>query len=229
MRNTKSLLMSVAAAALIAGGGYSFAQAPAGQAAPDTRAPQAAPAEPKADVKADSKTQVDTKTKADTKADSKMKADSKADSKMKADTKADTKTKASERPMKSDSKASETKTDSKSTTTTTSAPESGKAATQSKSSTTTGQGAAGTSASLTTEQRTRISTTIRQTNVRPLANVTFSISVGTRVPRTVSRHRLTATVIEVYPSWRGYEYILVGDEIIVINPRTLEIVAVISV
>ena len=229
MRNTKSLLMSVAAAALIAGGGYSFAQAPAGQAAPETRAPQAAPAEPKADVKVDSKTQVDTKTKADTKADSKMKADTKADSKMKADTKADTKTKA-ERPMKSDSKASDTKTDRKSTTT--SAPESGKASTESKSSTTTttsGQGAAGTSASLTTEQRTRISTTIRSTNVRPVTNVNFSISVGTRVPRTVTRHRLPATVIEVYPSWRGYEYILVGDDIIVINPRTLEIVAVISV
>ena len=222
MRNTKSLLMSVAAAALIAGGGYSFAQAPAGQAMPDTRAPQASqPAEPKADVKAGSKTQVDTKTKADSKADSKMKADTKADSKTKA-----------ERPMKSDSKASDTKTDRKSTTTTTSAPESGKASTESKSSTTTttsGQGAAGTSASLTTEQRTRISTTIRQTNVRPVTNVNFSISVGTRVPRTVSRHRLPATVIEVYPSWRGYEYILVGNDIIVINPRTLEIVAVISV
>ena len=219
MRNTKSLLISVAAAALIAGGGYSFAQAPAGQAMPETRAPQATqPAEPKADVKVDSKTQADTKTK--------------ADSKMKADSKADSKTKASERPMKSDSKADTKASDSKSSTTTTSSPESGKAATQSKSSTTTtttGQGGAGTSASLTTEQRTRISTTIRQTNVRPVTNVNFSISVGTRVPRNVSRHRLPVTVIEVYPSWRGYEYILVGDEIIVINPRTLEIVAVISV
>ena len=221
MRHTKSLLISVAAAALIAGGGYSFAQAPSGQAMPETKAaPEAAkPMEPKADVKVDSKTQADTKTKADTKV------------------KADTKTKASERPMKSDSKAertkaSDTKTDRKSTTTTTSAPESGKASTKSKSSTTTtttGQGAAGTSASLTTEQRTRISTTIRQTNVRPVTNVNFSISVGTRVPRTVTRHRLPATVIEIYLDWRGYEYILVGNDIIVINPRTLEIVAVIAV
>jgi len=206
MRNTKSLLISVAAAALIAGGGYSFAQAPSGQAMPETKAaPEAAkPMEPKADVKVDTKTQADTKAKADTKADTKMKAD----------TKADTKTKASEtKPMKSDTKA-----DSKASTTT-----------QSQPSATTGQGAAGTSATLTTEQRTRISTSIRSTNVKPLTNVTFSISVGTRVPRNVHRYRLPVTVIEVYPSWRGYEYILVGDEIIVINPRTLEIVAVISV
>jgi outer membrane biosynthesis protein TonB len=222
MRNTKSLLISAAAAAVIAGGGYSFAQAPSGQAMPETRAPQAAqPAEPKADVKVDTKTQADTKTKADTK--------------VKADTKADTKAKASEtKPMKSDTKAdsttkaSDTKSDKSSTTT--SAPASGKASTTTQSqSTTTGQGAAGTSASLTTEQRTRISTSIRSTNVKPLTNVTFSISVGTKVPRNVSRHRLPVTVIEVYPSWRGYEYILVGNDIIVINPRTLEIVAVISV
>jgi outer membrane biosynthesis protein TonB len=210
MRNTKTLLISVAAAALIAGGGYSLAQAPTGQAMPETKAaPESAkPMEPKAD----------TKVKADTKADTKVKADTKADTKVKADTKADTKAKASEsKTMKSDTKAdsttkaSDTKADSKSTTTTT------------------GQGAAGTSAALSTEQRTRISTVIRQQNVQRVTNVNFSISVGTRVPRTVTRHRLPATVIEVYPSWRGYEYILVGDEIIVINPRTLEIVAVISV
>jgi hypothetical protein len=224
MRNTKTLLIAVAAAALIAGGGYSFAQAPAGQAVPETRVPETGKSvEPKADVKVDSKTQADTKVKADTKA---------ADTKAKVDTKADTKTKASgTSPMKSDTKAdsttkaSDTKADSKSSTSTST---SGKATTQSQpSAATTGQGAAGTSASLTTEQRTRISTTIRETNVKPLSNVNFSISVGTRVPRNVHRYRLPRTVIEVYPSWRGYEYILVGNDILVINPRTLEIVAVI--
>jgi hypothetical protein len=224
MRNTKSLLISVAAAALIAGGGYSFAQAPTGQAMPETKAaPEAAkPMEPKAGVKVDSKAQADTKATVDTKADTKVKAD----------TKADTKAKASEtKPMKSDTKADSTTkaSDTKSDKSTTSASGKASTTTQSQPSATTGQGAAGTSASLTTEQRTRISTSIRQTNVKPLTNVTFSISVGTRVPRNVHRYRLPATVIEVYPSWRGYEYILVGDEIIVINPRTLEIVAVISV
>jgi hypothetical protein len=31
-------------------------------------------------------------------------------------------------------------------------------------------------------------------------------------------------LVRIYPSWRGYEYFLVGDQIIVVNPRTLEIV-----
>jgi hypothetical protein len=64
--------------------------------------------------------------------------------------------------------------------------------------------------------------------VRPVTNVNFSISVGTRVPRSVHLYPLPVTVVEYYPAWRGYEFILVGDEIVIINPRTFEIVAVIE-
>jgi Protein of unknown function (DUF1236) len=35
-------------------------------------------------------------------------------------------------------------------------------------------------------------------------------------------------LVQIYPSWRGYQYILVGDQIVVINPRTHEIVAVLD-
>jgi hypothetical protein len=35
-------------------------------------------------------------------------------------------------------------------------------------------------------------------------------------------------VIVVYPEWRGYDYILVGNEILVIDPRTHEIVAILE-
>jgi hypothetical protein len=70
---------------------------------------------------------------------------------------------------------------------------------------------------------------IRDQRVAPVTNVNFSISVGTRVPRGgVSFHPLPAEVVTVYPEWRGYEFILVRDQIIVIDPRTLEIVAVID-
>ena len=103
-----------------------------------------------------------------------------------------------------------------------------KASPQRKDSTT-GQGAAGSSgAALTSEQRTKISTTIRQTNVRPVTNVNFRISVGTVVPRTVILHPLPAAVIEVYPEWRPYRFVLVGDQILVIDPATHQIVAVLE-
>ena len=46
------------------------------------------------------------------------------------------------------------------------------------------------------------------------------------MPREVRFHPLPTEIITVYPDWRGYEFFLVRDEIIVVNPRTLEIVAV---
>jgi hypothetical protein len=100
-----------------------------------------------------------------------------------------------------------------------------KGATESKSQTT---GQAGAGAKLSTEQRTKITTVIKSQHVQPLNNVNFSISVGTRVPRGTSFHPLPAEVVTVYPEWRGYEFVLVGDQIVVIDPRTLEIVAVIE-
>jgi hypothetical protein len=95
-----------------------------------------------------------------------------------------------------------------------------------KSTTTTGQAAAG--GKLSTEQRTKITTVIKSQNVRPVTNVNFSISVGTRVPRDVGFHPLPAEIVTIYPEWRGYEFILVNNQILVINPRTLEIVDVID-
>jgi hypothetical protein len=93
-------------------------------------------------------------------------------------------------------------------------------------STTTGQAGAG--AKLSTEQRTKITTVIKSQNVRPVTNVNFSISVGARVPRDVGFHPLPAEIVTIYPEWRGYEFILVNNQILVINPRTLEIVDVID-
>jgi len=102
-----------------------------------------------------------------------------------------------------------------------------KGAADSKATTTTGQAGAG--AKLSTEQRTKITTVIKGQHVQPLANVNFSISVGTRVPHDVRFHALPAEVVTVYPEWRGYEYVLVGEQILVIDPRTFEIVAVLDV
>ncbi len=92
---------------------------------------------------------------------------------------------------------------------------------------TTGQGAAAGSAKLTTEQRTKISTVIKEQKVERV-NLSVSVSVGTRIPTSVHLHPLPQQVIVIYPEWRGYEYILVGDQIVIISPRTHEIVAIIE-
>jgi hypothetical protein len=99
--------------------------------------------------------------------------------------------------------------------------------TSEKDGATTGQGAAAGSANLSTEQRTKITTIIRQNKVES-AHLNVSVRVGTRVPESVRFYPLPAEVFVIYPEWRGYDYIVVGNQILVINPRTHEIVAILE-
>jgi len=111
----------------------------------------------------------------------------------------------------------------------------GKAGTSSKSSgsadkskrSTTGQGSAAGSARLSGEQRSKMTTIFKRHRVKP-THLNVSIRVGIRVPKSVHFYPLPMEVYEIYPEWRGYDYILVGDEILVINPRTHKIVAILD-
>lgn len=92
---------------------------------------------------------------------------------------------------------------------------------------TTGQGAAAGSAKLSGEDRNKITSIIKQQKVAP-AHLNVSVRVGTRVPASVHFYPLPVEVVAIYPEWHGYDYILVGDEILVIDPRTHEIVAILE-
>jgi len=101
---------------------------------------------------------------------------------------------------------------------------------QGQTNTNTTVGQAGAGAKLSTEQRTQITSVIREEHVRPVTNVNFSISVGTRIPREgIELHALPSRVVTIYPEWRTYKYVLVKDEIVIVNPDTYEIVAVLNV
>ena len=93
--------------------------------------------------------------------------------------------------------------------------------------TTTGQGAASGSAKLSTEQRTKITSIIKEQKVEPV-HLNVSVNVGTRIPANVHVYPLPQQVVVIYPEWRGYDYILVGDQIVIIDPRTHEIVAIVE-
>jgi hypothetical protein len=81
---------------------------------------------------------------------------------------------------------------------------------------------------LSQEQRTRIHDVIIKERSAPrVANVDFSLEIGIRVPRTMRLVRVPTSIIEIEPRWRGFEYFLVADEIVIVDPQTLEIVAVI--
>ncbi len=92
---------------------------------------------------------------------------------------------------------------------------------------TTGQGAAAGRANLSSEQRTKISAVFKQHRVTP-AHLNVSVQVGTRVPDSVHFYPLPEEVVVIYPEWRGYDYILVGDQVLVIDPNSHEIVAVLD-
>jgi hypothetical protein len=92
-------------------------------------------------------------------------------------------------------------------------------------------GKAGGSVSLTAEQKTKIRTTVVAKGPKiERSKINFTLNVGTVVPRSsVHFVAVPATLIEIYPAWRGYDYFVVGDEIVIVDPRTLRIVAVIAV
>jgi hypothetical protein len=85
---------------------------------------------------------------------------------------------------------------------------------------------ASVSASLNDTQRTRISTSISKLNVAPINNVNFSLSVGTVVPRDVRFQPLPADVVEILPQYRGYSFLVVRDDIVIVDPSTYKIVDV---
>jgi hypothetical protein len=100
---------------------------------------------------------------------------------------------------------------------------------QSRTQTNTTVGQAGAGAKLSTEQRSKITTIIRNEHVAPVSHVDFAVSVGTRVPREhISLRPLPGEVVTVYPEWRGYEFFMVGDKIVVVDPRTQEIVDILE-
>jgi hypothetical protein len=86
----------------------------------------------------------------------------------------------------------------------------------------------GTPAVLSTEQHAKIRDTLRSGTAEHLTNVQFSTAVGEVVPGTVRLYVLPISIIEYAPQFRDYEYILVGDEILIVDPSTLRIVAVIA-
>ena len=110
--------------------------------------------------------------------------------------------------------------------------EPGKAGTKSQMNT---QGSAqggssrGASVQLSTDQRSRIGVAIGKSHsARASTTERFSVSVGARVPSTVHVAVLPSDVIEIVPQYEGFDYVMVGDQILIIDPSTMEIVAVIE-
>ena len=83
---------------------------------------------------------------------------------------------------------------------------------------------------ITSDQRTKIRSVIAGGGhpARVSTSEHFDVSIGVRVPRNVHIEVIPDDVVEIVPEYRGFDYVMVGDQILIIDPDTLEIVAVID-
>ena len=71
---------------------------------------------------------------------------------------------------------------------------------------------------LTDEQRTKVRETVLSgRDVPRVDRVNFEIEVGRPVPREVRIREVPPTLVEIYPEWRGHEYFVVNDEIVIVD------------
>jgi len=78
---------------------------------------------------------------------------------------------------------------------------------------------------LTSEQRTRIQQTVfAGNNVPRVNNVNFATNVGVAVPSSIRVVDVPPTLVEIYPQWRGHQYFVLQDDIVIVD-RSRKIVA----
>jgi hypothetical protein len=213
----KTLMVSVAVAALLAATGLATAQGvnqgaakespTAASPKSDTAAPMNAPAKgaETATPGAGSKEAAPSTTSRDMKnptAETKAPSDSKAAS----ETKAHGKTKAPD----STTTSNDLKTPTAETRPST------------PDSKTTGNAATSATAAPPAEKRTQITSAIKQERVEEVTNVNFNLSIGTAVPAGVRYHPMPSHIVEIYPEWRGYDFILVHGKYIILRPLPRE-------
>jgi Protein of unknown function (DUF1236) len=89
--------------------------------------------------------------------------------------------------------------------------------------------ATGMHAPLTQDERWHIRDTVIHAPGAPRAeNVNFGVTVGARIPRgSVAIMPVSPALVGMDPAWRRMSYFVYGDEVVIVNPWTMRIVAVI--
>lgn len=78
---------------------------------------------------------------------------------------------------------------------------------------------------LTVRERTNLRDTVLREGPRA-THINFRIGVGAVVPRTVRLVTVPQPIVAIYPEWSGDLFFTYGEEIVVVQPDTMEIVGV---
>ena len=79
---------------------------------------------------------------------------------------------------------------------------------------------------LSSDQKTRLHAIVVGGNLYSVDHVNFVLSVGTRIPRTQTIYGVPQSIVDIVPQYRGFDYIVVKKDLLIIDPRTLEILYV---
>ncbi|HEX5213673.1 MAG TPA: DUF1236 domain-containing protein [Pseudolabrys sp.] len=91
---------------------------------------------------------------------------------------------------------------------------------------TTGQGSAAGATRLSPATRNEIVTIFRDHRVAS-AQLDRPVRAGAQIPTDMHSYPVPKEVADVVPQWRGYNYIMSGDETLVVDPATRAIVAIV--
>jgi len=86
--------------------------------------------------------------------------------------------------------------------------------------------------SLTSQQRTRIQKVVLQRGLTSrfrVTNVNFAIRVGVFVPRSFHLFIIPEDIVFIVPQFRHFRFFIFEDELVIVDPFTFEIVAIIPV
>jgi len=81
---------------------------------------------------------------------------------------------------------------------------------------------------LTPAKQKRVREAISKQHVKSITHADFSVDVGTVVPSHYHFYPLPQDIVSVFPEYRGYDYIVVNDEIVIVQPETHKIVYTMS-
>jgi len=80
---------------------------------------------------------------------------------------------------------------------------------------------------ISNEKAARISDTLMSTAAPAHTSLNINVDVGQPLPGNVELLPLPSSVVEIVPEYRGYDYVVVHDEIVIVQPTTRKVVEVI--
>jgi hypothetical protein len=79
------------------------------------------------------------------------------------------------------------------------------------------------------DRAAKVAQTLRASRIsRSSQNTNVNVSVGASLPQDVVVDPLPPTIVELVPEFRGYDYFVMGDEIVIVDPATRQVVEIIE-